>query len=206
VIRENLFILASLLAVLYSSAALYSRKPEADHNKLKHRTLDYGMGLCWLTLVAVTFCFAGFAVFEVVSGFKKIPFQYARQCYYQIQNGAWKRGQVFIEIPADTSAVTVHLQASSDVNMNVISKLNSKLFDRLSSHVYRGEVKILDGNDKRLTIQFLLNPNALIGSKEGVLVISTVGCFDSIDQKIVAAKRSLGLSIVNIEVEGKSLK
>lgn len=206
VIRENLFIFAGLLAVLYSSAAPYSITSKADNNKFTHRPAVYRISFGWVALILVAFCISGFAAIEVVKAFKKIPFQHARKCYNQIENGEWKRGQLFIEIPSRASAVTVYLRASPDADTNLVAKIDSKLFDRLSTLVYRGELKILDLNEGLLIIKFLLPSGEPIGHRGGILSISTVDCMSPVDQQIVASKRTLDVSVIKTDIERWPLK
>jgi O-antigen ligase len=206
VIRENLFIFAGLLALLYSSAAPYSITSRVDNQKFTNRTAVYRMSFGWVTLISVAFCIAGFTAIEVVKAFKKIPFQYARKCYNQIENGEWRRGQLFIEIPSRASAVTVYLRVGPGADTNLVAKIDSKLFDRLSTLVYRGELKILDVNEGLLIIKFLLPSGEPIGRRGGILSISTVDCMSPVDQQIIASKRKLDVSVIKTDIERWPLK
>lgn len=195
VVRENLFIFGALLALLYGSVTMANnRKNLTPYTRRSTKYFFLGV------TVASIFLILGMAIFEVTNSFNKLPFQYSSKCYLQVASEEFKRGHVFIDVPPNIASARVSLQGGASVNWKTLDRrIDAKLFDRLSTRWYPGEVKTSELREDLAIVDFELPLGQLIGEKGGVIALSIGECLNPDDLKNVSAKRNHRVHILNIE-------
>jgi O-antigen ligase len=192
VVRENLFVLATLVALLYSVTVVRNRERESDHD-LPRISRIFG----FTGIVLFICCVVVFAMLEVKGSFEKLPFQYASQCYRLATGGQWDKGQVVLEIPEGMFATKIFLRISEEVDADKVVLIKPELFDRLSTGVHIGRITTVNQPDRQFRIDFYLPGNQLIGEKGGLIKLTVNSCLNSKDSEALAANRTVGLRVLD---------
>ena len=146
-VRENLFVAASFLALLYAWSEIAPMRPQEITSQNTVRTCTWPAAAlipAWLLLVVAV---ALLSTREVYRSFSKFPFTLDTQCYKSkpLDADGWMTGLYEIPMPPDTRQMTFEVKVlPPDIARHPL---------KVSLSIVRGEREILATRDVTLTLE-----------------------------------------------------
>jgi hypothetical protein len=196
IIRENLFLLAVFIAVLYAQVKTYSQ----ERAGLISKDRSYCSKISTYFLLGIAILTVYFSWEEVITSFGKQPFEYGSECYRGSSSldPGWTDGLFVTALPPASTGIKLFVDQNQPDSKSHPLSLSLNILDQSGKLLAKSV--LLAESDEHFAIEAILPDHSKIAGSEIKAVLKLSRCFTPSNFGIKDDSRKFGVHLKQIQI------
>jgi hypothetical protein len=197
IIRENLYLLAVFVALLYAHCESQDNSVSISSiSALTVQKRESYLGVSFFVALVVA---AYFAYFEVSNAKGRFPFIYGSDCYKATKafEDGWTSGRLVVPLEAGRSGVKLQVDQIPPIKTQLPLDVSLSILDSFGKSLEVTHYRIQNGNP--FSIEVVLSDAAKKDFQGGIAIMQLSRCFTPSNFGLKDDSRKLGVHLKNIE-------